>query len=1484
MKILKNIVTTTIRMLIGLYLLLIVLVHIPYLQECIGGQVATMLSDKLGTRISIGRINPGFFNRLIIDDVVIYDQRNKEMLKADRLSARVDIIPLTEGKISISSIQVFGSKFVFYKTSAEAKPNFRFILDSLASKDTTSKSPLNLRINSFIMQRGSVSFDRYDIPPTNGKLNTAHLHITDISTHIALKALKDDSINISVKKLALAEQSGLRIDRLSFKLIGNRTGCRLSNFRIKMPETDFAIKEIQAKYGFGKDGLDMATLKYHGEIAESDIKLSELSPLLPPLRKIGYTLSLAATFEGNGDYLEVSDIGVRSRHSDDLIIKANGWLKRKKKAPEWAVFLNDIRMSSEFISTVSSYGNTPEQAIKDLAEKVGNVRMDATVNSSDNNIAAIGKLESEAGDLNVRLALSGDKEFAGRIQTDNTSIGKILGHDDFGLIAADIDFNGSIGNDNTPVVNAHGTIPQLDFKGYKYRNISIDGEYSHGGLTGSLRTDDPNVRLDAEYAMSKSGNTAGVKFNASLHHLSPRAIMISDKWGDAVFSCKIDADFKAGNINDAVGSFSINDFTMSSPDDVFSIRHINLSTGFNDGRHFYLLNSDFGNAGITGTFDHKTLISSLTNFIREKLPTIPGLPPTVAGIHNDIYIRANIVSSEWLEKLFNVPLRLMAPLSLTGKIDDDTHEIFVNCLAPRFTYDGKLYENGAISITQPGDNLYGDVRVTKIMDNGESLNLRAYGNAVGNSLETSFTWSNNAMKKQSGTLNAVTQFFYDEDNHTAAKIEIKPSNVNINDTIWRVRPSDITYRKGYIDINGFAVTNNRQHITINGTASKNPADSLVVDLNDIDIEYILNLANFHAVDFSGRATGRACIYAPLGDMAAHGRMKVGDFRFEGGRMGELNANVKWNKSEKQIDIEAIANDTPGFTVINGYVSPSRSFIDLDITANGTRTDFVRSFTSSFLSDIDGRLDGSVKLAGPLSTINITGELVMNGSALVSSTNCKYYMRDDTIRFVPDEIKFDNAIIRDIHDNRGVLNGSIYHQHLTRLSYNLSVKADNLLAYDFDDFGDDTFYGTIFGSGTVGIRGKSGELYINADITPRKNSLFVYNVSNPDAIVNQKFIQWNDKTTAVTVGTKVPEDKAADKESMDMSTDIRMNFLINCTPDATLKLLMDARTNDYITLNGSGSLRATYYNKGAFNMFGTYLVDHGTYGITIQDIIKKNFTFNEGGKIIFGGDPYDAGLNLQAIHTVNGVSLSDLNIGNSFSNNTTRVNCLMNISGKPSAPQIDFDIDFPTISTDEKQMIRSIINSEDEMSQQVLYLLGVGRFYPQEANNATIQDDKQRSQTTLAMQSLLSGTISSQISNVLNTVINNNNWNFGANISTGDEGWNNAEYEGLLNGRLLNNRLLINGQFGYRDNANTTTTSFIGDFDIRYLLLPNGNLSVNVYNKTNDRYFTKSSLNTQGIGLIMKKDFSGLNELLGIPGKKRTRTKKTSEKKRAKNGK
>ena len=329
--------------------------------------------------------------------------------------------------------------------------------------------------------------------------------------------------------------------------------------------------------------------------------------------------------------------------------------------------------------------------------------------------------------------------------------------------------------------------------------------------------------------------------------------------------------------------------------------------------------------------------------------------------------------------------------------------------------------------------------------------------------------------------------------------------------------------------------------------------------------------------------------------------------------------------------------------------------------------------------------------------------------------------------------------------------------------------------------------------------------------------------------------------------------------------MRISFQLDLTPAATMRILMDPRAGDYIALNGHGNIRANYYNKGDFTMYGTYTVDHGVYKLSLQDVIRKDFTLNPGGTIIFGGIPTEADLNLQAVYTVPSVSLNDLSAGSTFSQNNVRVNCLMNLTGKARAPQIGFDFDLPNVNEDEKQMVRSLISTEEERNMQVIYLLGIGRFYTYDYNNT------EQSQSSVAMKSLLSSTLSGQLNQMFSNILgNNSNWNIGTNLSTGEVGWSDMDVEGLLSGRLLNNRLLINGNFGYRDNATTTTSNFIGDFDVQWLLTPSGNISLKAYSKTNDRYFTKSSITTQGIGIGLKRDFDSWRDMfrMFIPKKKR----------------
>ena len=103
MRILKHIINWTVWTFLGLYAVVMMAVHTPFVQRELGDNVAQLLGKKLGTEVHIGRIDLGFLNRLILDSVVIYDQQHKPMLNVARMTAKVDVTPLTVGRISISS-------------------------------------------------------------------------------------------------------------------------------------------------------------------------------------------------------------------------------------------------------------------------------------------------------------------------------------------------------------------------------------------------------------------------------------------------------------------------------------------------------------------------------------------------------------------------------------------------------------------------------------------------------------------------------------------------------------------------------------------------------------------------------------------------------------------------------------------------------------------------------------------------------------------------------------------------------------------------------------------------------------------------------------------------------------------------------------------------------------------------------------------------------------------------------------------------------------------------------------------------------------------------------------------------------------------------------------------------------------------------------------------------------------------------------------
>ena len=1428
----KHIISCIIWTIFALYVILIVLLHLPPVQTFLGSTVATALAQKFGTEVSVGKINLGFFNRIIIDDVKMLDQKGDSMIYASRLSAKVDLLPLKDGKISVSSAQLFGLRANIYRQNAKSDMNIQFMLDSLASKDTTQHKPLDLRIGSVIIRHGSIAYNQRDIASAAGVFSPQHIGISNLSAHIALHHLTDNDIHLSIKKIAFTDKSGLQVKNLRFKVNADKHQARLSDFELELPKSHLLLEDLIATYRTNEKGkLISETLQFEGGIKSSLITLSDVACFAPILRKWNDALYIDTHFSGTSTSARIHQLHFKTQ-SGSILLKANAKASDWNRKLHWLANIETLQVSDEGVEQIAANLGSKVKIPKEVL-RLGNIYYKGIASGKGKEqIGTKGVLRTDAGNVEIDAHQNGKQLYA-KMDTKGINLGKILDNAKLGIIAAHLTAKGTKEH-----LVAKGEIPLFDFNNYRFRNIRLDGSYNKGLIDGLASIADPNINLQVagKYSIPKKQYEAQL----NLAHLQPTVL----------------------GVKMADNTYTLNDIRVSAK---------------NKGADSYLdLEAPFANIHVKGQYDYGTLVQTMTNMLASKLPTLPGIGKTSNKARNNFSIEAEIASTEILQKMLGVPLDIQQPVVIDGNISDLDRSVNLTAQLPAFSYNGSDYSGGALQMNTEGDTLKVDARIKTGAAGSTSPTLHVKAAAADNTLMASLGYNNHSKSLPiHGALNAEAQFYKNTDNVSTAHVDIKPSVIHIGEKPWKVHPADITYSKNHLEIENFEVSHGDQHVAVNGLATPNKEDSIVAQLKDVDVEYILNLVNFHSVDFSGKASGKAIVKSIFNDPDAYAKLDIKDFEFEHGPMGILHANVSFNKELSQIDINAVADEGEEHqTLIDGYVSPKRNYIDLGIEAQGTNMKFMESFCGSFMDDIQARAKGKVNLVGDLSDINLVGDLYATGKMHMKQLGTEYSFKNLHAHAIPDDIQLNNDTIFDRNHNMALVSGGIHHKHLTRLSYDLTLKAHNFLGYDTHEFGDNTFYGTVYATGEVGIHGKSGETIIDIDAEPGPGSIFVYNVASPDAISDKSFIHWHDIAPELTDSLKLQQKDADD--DIDFSSDMRINFLVNATPNLTLKLMMDPQSGDYITLNGNGVLRANWFNKGSFDMFGNYVVDHGVYKLTIQNVIKKDFEFMPGGTIAFGGNPYNAPLNLQAKYTVNGVPLSDLSIGRSFSSNNIRVDCLMNITGTPQSPSVDFSMDLPTVNTDAKQMIYSVINSQEEMNQQVLYLLAIGRFYAQTKNNQSSEDADQQSQTSLAMQSFLSGTISQQLNTVLSNVVKSNNWNFGANISTGDEGFNNAEYEGILSGRLLNNRLLFNGQFGYRDNANATQ-SFIGDFDLRYLIFPNGNLAVRMYNQTNDRYFTRNSLNTQGLGLIMKKDFNGWRDLFGIK-KKKKEVKKVVKKK------
>ena len=93
---------------------------------------------------------------------------------------------------------------------------------------------------------------------------------------------------------------------------------------------------------------------------------------------------------------------------------------------------------------------------------------------------------------------------------------------------------------------------------------------------------------------------------------------------------------------------------------------------------------------------------------------------------------------------------------------------------------------------------------------------------------------------------------------------------------------------------------------------------------------------------------------------------------------------------------------------------------------------------------------------------------------------------------------------------------------------------------------------------------------------------------------------------------------------------------------------------------------------------------------------------------------------------------------------------MALTGQLTSPDIKMSLELPNERDEVQALVRNYIPTDEQMNLQILYLLGIGKFYTPENVDATGNSNM--------MSSVLSSTLSGQLNNALSQIIDSNTCN------------------------------------------------------------------------------------------------------------------------------
>ena len=282
------------------------------------------------------------------------------------------------------------------------------------------------------------------------------------------------------------------------------------------------------------------------------------------------------------------------------------------------------------------------------------------------------------------------------------------------------------------------------------------------------------------------------------------------------------------------------------------------------------------------------------------------------------------------------------------------------------------------------------------------------------------------------------------------------------------------------------------------------------------------------------------------------------------------------------------------------------------------------------------------------------------------------------------------------------------------------------------------------------------------------------------------------------------------------------------------------------------------------MQGTYLVNSGSYALNFAGVVDREFTLQEGGTIIWTGEPDNADLDLTAIYTTE-TSLEELGAP---SIDDAPVEVLLEITGTIELPELAFNVNVPNLEdlpAGQQVVVRERINqlqqNETDLYKQVFGLIVLDRFIPSGGGLASGGGGGGGSFVDDRINSSVSQLLSSQLSRLTEDYLGGVELKVG--VESGEQGEAGAvagrDVDVALSRELFDDRLSVTvggtTASGSGDDAGGSGGGFMGEFEVLYRITENGNLNLKAFQNTDRNELTNQIQNNAGVSLLYQNSFN-----------------------------